>query len=190
MIGNGIQIGTFDFGAQTVVDINSQKVFEGVAFSWAKRFTVPASATPGATTIDIIIDPTAIPEEKSLIVLPIGLTAFGAGPIDVDFYFGAIYDDQTGDEWDCFNRDNESTNECNTKLFLAPTISNIGTLLAPEFFIPSDGTPAVAQLGGQSKDDLIFKARKDGNYMLRFKNRENTDALAHLAMTIFEVGKK
>lgn len=189
MIGNRVGVGkaVFDFGAITTVDINSQKVFEEVAFSWAKRFTIPASANPGETVVDIVIDATGVDVNKSVVVLPIGLTAFGAGPIDVDFYFDPAY--TGGTEWGCTNRDNESLETCNTKVVYAPTLSDDGTLLPPEFFIPSDGVPATAQLGGQTKEDIIFKARKNGPYMLRFKNRENSEALAHFAMTIFEAGK-
>ncbi len=70
----------FEFGAITTVDINSQKVFRDAAFSWSKRFTIGAEAT-----VDIVIDPQAI-APKIGVVLPVTFRAFGAGPINIDFY--------------------------------------------------------------------------------------------------------
>lgn len=182
IIGNAPNIGAalFEFGGITTVDINSQKVFRDVVFSWSKRFTVPSSGV-----VDIVIDPTAIPSEKTTVVLPVSFTGFGAGPINVDFYFGTD-SDPDGTLWDGGNRDNRSLTAPDTVIRLNPTINSTGVKTPFEFMIPSDGVPAVASFGGQAKDDLIFIARKDGKYMFRLTNTEANPAQCLFSITIFE----
>lgn len=184
MIGNAEGIGNFEFDAIATVDINSQKVFRDVAFSWSKRFSIA-----GLATVDIVIDPQAI-APKIGVVLPITFKAIGAGPINIDFYFGTDSDDD-GTLWSGGNRDNRSSTPTNTVVRLSPTINSDGTRLPFEFLLMSNGTAAVATVGGEAKDDLIFIPRLDGKYMFRLINTENAVAQCSFAMTIFEaeIGK-
>lgn len=170
----------FEFRAITTVDINSQKVFRDAAFSWSKRFSIGASAT-----VDIVIDPTGIPSNKIGVVLPVSFLAFGAGPINVDLYFGTDADED-GTLWTGGNRDNRSSTTPDTEIRLSPTINSVGTKTPFEFMIPSDGVPAVSSFGGQAKDDLIFIPRTDGKYMFRLVNLEASVASCVFAMSIFE----
>jgi len=185
IIGNssGVSAATFEFAAVTTVDINSQKVFRDVAFSWSKRFTIGASAT-----VNIVIDPTALGADIVPVVLPVNFTAVEAGPINIDLYFGTD-SDEDGTLIVGGNRDNRSSTVPVVTVRLAPTINDDGTKTPFEAMIPSDGVAAVSSFGGQSKDDLIFIARKDGKYMFRLINTENAVAQASIAMTIFEAIK-
>lgn len=181
-IGNssGVSAAAFPFAAITTVDINSQKVFKDVAFSWSKRFTVGASAT-----VDIVIDPTGIAADRVAVVLPVAFTAFGAGPLNIDLYFGTD-SDEDGTLWDGGNRDNTSATAPKATVRLNPTVNSVGVKTPFEFMVPSDGVPAVSSFGGQAKDDLIFIARKDGKYMFRIVNTEANAASCLFSVTIFE----
>lgn len=186
MIGNRTNLGKaiFEFGAVTTVDINTEKVFRDVAFSWSKRFIVPSSAVGGGVA-NIVIDPTAVPAGKVLVVLPISFSAFGAGPIFVDLYFGTDADED-GTLLVSGNRDNRSVTTAGTIARLDPTVNDIGVKTPFEFMIPSNGVPAVASFGGQTKDDLIFIARCDGKYTLQLVNQEANSATVVFAATVFE----
>ena len=170
----------FEFGAQTTVDINSEKVFRDMSFAWSKRF-----ALVGLDSADIIIDPTGIPAGKIFVILPIAFVAVGAGPIFIDTYAGT---DANGDGtlWSGTNRDNRSSTTPDTVIRLNPTINDDGILLPSELMIPSNGTAAVASFGGQSKDDQIIIGRTDIKYMFRLTNQENVVANCSFAMTAFE----
>lgn len=182
MIGNAEGIGNFEFDATTVVDINSQKVFRDAAFSWSKRFSIA-----GLATVDIVIDPQAI-APKIGVVLPVSFKAIGAGPINIDFYFGTDANED-GTLWVGGNRDNRSSTTPSAVIRLSPTINNSGTKLPFEFLLMSNGTAAVATVGGEAKDDLIFIPRLDGKYMFRLMNTENAVAQCSFAMTMFEAEK-
>ena len=182
VIGNAPTIAAFgfEFGAITTVDINSQKVFRDAAFSWSKRFTIGASGA-----VNIIIDPQAI-APKIGVVLPVSFSAFGAGPINIDLYFGSVFTAATGTIWTGGNRDNRSSTTPNTIVTFDPTVTDDGAKTPFEFMVPSDGVPAIASFGGQTKDDLIFIPRLDGKYMFRLINTEANVANCVFAMTIFE----
>lgn len=180
IIGNAPGIGNFEFNAITTVDINSQKVFRDVSFAWSKRF-----ALTGNGFANIIIDPTAIPDSKILVFLPITFSAVGAGPIFIDTYAGTDADDD-GILWDGSNRDNRSSTTPDMIVRLNPNINSDGVKLPSEFMVPSDGTAAVASFGGQSKDDLIIIGRTDLKYMFRVMNQENVVADCAFVMNIFE----
>lgn len=186
VIGNMPSVSAFgfEFGAVTTVDINSQKVFRDVAFSWSKRFVIPSSAVGGGV-IDIVVDPTGVAAGVTLVVLPVSFTAFGAGPVNIDFYFGTIAD-ADGTPFPSGNRDNRSDTTSNVIVQSNPTINDPGVKTPFEFMIPSDGVPAVASFGGQTKDDLIFIARCDGKYMFRLTNTEANPASCVFAMTVFQ----
>jgi len=181
MIGDNPNLAAtmFEFGAQTVVDINSQKVFRDVVFSWSRRFAIGASAT-----VDIVIDPTGA-SGKTLVVLPVSVIAQGAGPIFVDVYYGTDADSD-GTEWIGVNRDNRSNTAALTKLRLSPTINDAGTKIPFEFMIPSDGVPATATFAGEVHDSLILIPKTDGKYMFRFVNQEADIASCLFSLTIFE----
>jgi hypothetical protein len=170
----------FPFGALTTVDINSQKVFQGVSFGATKRFSVGSSAV-----VDIVFDPTAVTSEY-LVLLPISFKAFGAGPINIDVYFGGTYGND-GTLIPCYNRDNNSVTMCNSVLRLAPTITTVGTKLPIEFTIFSDGIPATATLGGEVNGDFVTLLRKDGKYLIRLTNTEANAAVAWMGLNWFEV---
>lgn len=180
-IGNGHNIGGFEFNAQAVVDVNSQKVFRGVAWSWSRRFTLPASAEQ-----NIVIDPTAIPAGTMAVVLPVSFIGFGAGPINIDMYFGTTAA-EGGTLWTAGNRDHRITTQPATVIRYNPNVSELGTKLPFEFMVPSDGVPANATLGGDTKDDLISIARTDGKYAFNLTNTEANPASCAFAITIFEV---
>jgi len=185
IIGNAptISVYGFEFGAITTVDINSQKVFRDVVFSWSKRFNIAASGT-----IDIVINPTGIPSDKTLVMLPITFTAIGAGPINIDMYAG-VDSDEDGTLWAGGNRDFRSSTQPDTTVRLNPSINDVGTKAPFEFLIPSDGVPATATVGGQTKADLIFIARTDIKYLFRLVNTEANIANCVFAMNLFEVSE-
>ena len=180
MIGNG-QTGASKIGAIVSEKLENNLVFtKECVFSISKRFSIGASAT-----VDIVIDPTAI-TFPFLVVLPIAIKAFQAGPITIDLYFGTDANDD-GTLWDSTNRNNTSSKTAELVVRLNPTINSVGTKLPPEFEIFSDGTPATATLGGAVSEDFVFNARKDGKYMLRLINIEANAARAVAAFNWFEL---
>lgn len=181
VIGNAVGLGNFKYGAKTIVDINSQKVFEGVCFSWSRRFVLPSSGD-----VPIVVDPTGISGEKSSVVLPTKFVAVGGGPIFIDLYFGTD-SDEDGTLWAGGNRDNNLTTAPETTVRFDPTINDYGTKTPFETMIPSNGVSAVASFGGQSLESLIFRARTDGKYTFRVLNQEATAVNCLFAMTVFEV---
>lgn len=172
----------FEYGALTTVDLNSQKVFRNAAFSWSKRFTLASSATQY-----IIIDPTALSTDKTLVILPVFFQGFGAGPIFVDLHANPTYSNEV--EWTASNRDGRSVTTPETKVYYIGTATNVtdeGPKLAPEFMIPSNGVPAVSSFGGQTKDDLILIANPAVKYMFKLDNQESNAATCVFAMSVFE----
>ena len=167
-IGNTKRPAISGLDAIIVQDLrNSMVLTDGCIFSISKRFTVPASGV-----VDIIFNPThANLQDKKLVFFPVFFQGFGAGPIEIDMYFGTDAD-ENGTVIESFNRNHESINTRDVVVRLNPTINTIGTKLPPEFEIPSDGTPATAVLGGQTNETIITNLRKDGKYMFRLTNTE------------------
>lgn len=190
MIGNAKGIGNFEFDAITTVDINSQKVFRDVVFSWGKRFVCPSSAVGGGI-FDILIDPTGIDADRVVVMLPVSFTAFGAGPIFVDLYANPTVTAATGIIQSGSNRDNRSTTLPKAVITFDPIVTAPGAKLPPEFMIPSDGVPAVSSFGGEVKDDLIFIANRNVKYMFRLINQEANPSDCAISLTMFEaeIGK-
>lgn len=182
IIGNSPEIGNFRYGAKTMVNIRNAKVFEGVSFSWSKRFTIGNS-----DTVDIVIDPMGVTEGVTPVVLPISFTAYGAGPVNIDMYYG-VTESGDGTEWVGGNRLNASTNTPGTKVYFDPTVTDTGTKLPFEFMIPSNGTAATAKAGGQVGEDIIYVPATMGKYLFRLSNTDTVDdALCVFSMTLYEV---
>lgn len=170
----------FPFAAVTTVDINSQKVFTDVAFTWAKRFPLGASGV-----VDIVLSSMSVPSGKTVVILPVSFKAFGAGPVYIDVYSGGDIDDD-GDLWAGSNRDLRSVVTPDSYVRFNPTVNNVGIKAPFEFVIHSDGVPANAVIGAESKEDLVTIARKDGKYLFRLTNQEAVAADCHFSMTLFE----
>lgn len=172
----------FQFGGFVVTDINNQKVLQGVTFGLAKRFSIAKSAS-----VDIVLDPQAVSEEKDLILLPFVFQAFGGGPVNIDIYFGAT-SSENGTLWESTNRDNLSSNTANTTVRFNPTVSEDGTKMPLEYQIQSNGVPAVAAIGGAVAEDFITRLRKDGKYLIRLTNIDTVDGVVcTIATDFFEV---
>jgi len=169
----------FKFGAVTTVDINSEKVFEEIAFGIARRFNISASGDYW-----IILDTTGVSLEKEIVVLPIGITGFGAGPIHIDFHRNVVF--SGGTEVTAINRYHASTNTAETVFTQGVTVSDEGIASHTQWLLPSDGVPATSILGGQAKDDLIFVPDKNYNYGLKFTNTEADIAQCSISLTFFE----
>jgi hypothetical protein len=183
-IGDAPTLGAFGFqyGGFFVTKIENQKVFQGVVFGWSKRFVIAKSGS-----VDIIIDPTAIPEEKDFIILPIKFQGALAGPINVDIYFGATADND-GTEWEGINRDALSLNTPATIVRFEPTVSDPGTKIPLEYQIPSNGTAAVTSVAGAVEEDFISRLRTDGKYLIRLTNLDTVNAAqCQFSTDIFEV---
>lgn len=168
------------FGSISAIDIAEDRVLLGKTFSIAKRHTLALSSTN-----DIVIDPTSCSCDY-LIFQPVAFKAFGAGPINIDMYFG-VNSDEDGTLWQSINRDNTSANTSPVVVRLNPTINDPGTKLPVEFTVFSNGTAAVATAGGETREGLIFNARQDGKYMFRVINTEANPAFFHISATWYEV---
>ena len=172
------------FGAQIKLDIENAKIFEEIVFAISKRILIPASATPGATVLDIALDPTACTCDF-FVFLPVFFEAFGAGPIFVDLYVNPVY--TGGTTIVPTNRDLSSLKTSDAVWKLAPSVSDPGIKTPSEFVIFSNGTAAVAKAGGSSKGDLATNIDKTKKYMFRFENQENVEASAIITANWFEV---
>lgn len=168
------------FGSIETIDIAEEKVFQSKTFSIAKRHTLTASSTN-----DIVIDTTGCSCDY-LVFQPVAFKAYGAGPVNIDMYFG-VDADEDGTLWGSVNRDNVSAETSPVDIRLNPTINDVGTKLPVEFVIFSNGTAAVAVAGGESREGLIFVARQDGKYMFRVINTEANPAFFHVSATWYEV---
>lgn len=176
----------FDYGAVVNVDINTAKVFEDVCFSWEKRFTVPASGE-----VNILVDPTALPDGKDIVILPLSFRAFGGGPINIDLYGGAS-SNEDGTLWQGTNRRFGSANvRPATIARLNPTGLAAGTKTDFEYVIYSAASGAAGRIsiGGETRDDLVSVPRSDIKYLFKFTNTSANEAQAHFSATIFEVDR-
>lgn len=168
------------FGAIPGITIENAKVMEGITFSWAKRFTIAISGTA-----NIVINTTTVDANKLVVVLPLSFQAIGGGPVFIDMYLGTD-SDENGTLWEGINRNHAIGGSPQTTVRLNPTINDDGAKLSPEFMIPSNGTPAVSTIGGQTSEDLVFNALKN-KYMLRLVNQEAAAINLTMAMSVFEV---
>jgi len=180
MIGNG-EAGKSRIGANVTEELQNNLVFtKECVFSISKRFSIPASGV-----VDIVFDSTGITSDF-LVFLPVFFQGFEAGPIEIDLYAGTNADDD-GTEIICFNRNELSVKPCGMKVWLNPTINDIGTKLPVEFEIPSDGTPATATLGGSAGDSIVTNINKAAKHTFRLTNIEASIARCVIAANWFEL---
>lgn len=129
-IGNGSP--RSPFGAIPSVTLANAKVFEGIAFSMRKRFSIPKT-----TFIDIVLDSTAF-TGKNLVILPFSFDAI-AGPILIDIYSG-VTANSDGVPIPIFNRDFKNGPAPATIAQLNPTGVVLPVPAVPiEYLITSDG---------------------------------------------------
>ncbi len=180
-IGGG-SAGISQSGAFVMQQLRDTLVFRDEnIFSLSKRFPIPLSGV-----VHIVFDPTALNSPGNVLaIFPLFFQSFGAGPVEIDIYFGTDADED-GTEILCFNRNQESSKDCLSRVWLNPTINDIGTKLPPEFEIPSDGTPATAVLGGSAGDTIITNAMKTGKYTFRLTNTEANAARGVVAINWLE----
>ena len=125
-------------------------VFEHVVFGVSKRFTLG-----NAETKYIIIDPDNF-TGQNLLVLPVFFKSFGAGPINIDLHINPSFTPET--EWIGMDRNNVEPVTPKIKIYYNTTVTDEGTKMPPEWCIFSNGVAAVAEAGGEVKDDFIFNA--------------------------------
>ncbi len=157
----------------------SFKVFEDQVFSISKRLTYPSTGI-----VNIIADPTSC-SCGILALQPLKFKAAFAGPIHIDIYANPTFTPNTPLE--TLNRDFTSDTEAEILWYLNPTISDDGVLLPPEFIILSDGTAAVASLGGESQEDLISNIDLTIPYLIRATNQEANVAQGGFSANWFEL---
>lgn len=168
------------FGAFVAASIESARVFDEILFSISRRFEVAKSNG----TYDIGIDTTT--DKPYIVFLPLAFSGIGDGPVNIDVYLGPTY--TGGTAISATNRDNESEKSADVVVTMAPTVSDTGTLLPIQFQINSNGTAAVATIGGNVKEDLIFNAKKNTKYLIRLTNTGITDvAKCTVAANWYEV---
>jgi hypothetical protein len=182
MIGNGLFGKAISkFKGIVSEELQNSLVFEEIVFGISKRITIPATGTP----LDIVFDPTAC-SCAFVVFLPFSAKAFGAGPIHLDIYTNPTY--TGGTPIPVVNRDFTSSNTSDISWLLSPAVTDPGTKLPAEFIILSDGIPATATIGGESKEDLVFNIDFTKEYLLRFENQEASPTTGGLlAATWFEI---
>ena len=180
--GNGPFGVAYSGGAVNSRPEASFKVFQDQVFSVAKRISFPAS-----TYVDIIADPTAC-ACGILALFPIAFKAAFAGPIEIDLFANPTFTPNapltTG------NRDFTSLTEAEIIWYkdeAQTMVSATGTPLPFEFIILSDGTAAVASLGGESEEDLISNIDMTKTYLIRLTNTEASIAKGSFAANWFEI---
>jgi len=183
MIGDGLISGAVSpFGAIINLSIENAKIVEGITWSIADRFVVQPATTK---VFDILFDPTAF-SKSELILLPISFKAFGAGPVFIDTYVDPVVT-ANGTEILSINRNLKIADAAELKIYKQPTTSSPGSKLPPEFSIFSDGTAAVAHVGGSVSIDLVLVIDPTKKYLFRLSNQENTNADATISSAWFEV---
>ena len=178
MIGNG-RAGINQFGVNVILDVFNNRVFNHEIFGISKRFDIAASEV-----IDIILDTTLFDKDQ-LVLLPVSVSGFDAGPLNVDLYIGTTY--TVGTTWP--GTDRNLVDPVTPKSFgkYKPTITVLGTKSEVEFFVPSNGVAAVAKLAGATKEDLIIKLAPGTTYHFRITNTTASTGQGLFAANWFEV---
>lgn len=169
--------------AVIIEPIQDNKVFKNEVFSAGYRFNIPSTGS-----VNIVIDPLGMTRDN-LVVLPIPIKAYGAGPIDIDVYYGGTY----GDDGTLIQSANRNLNRpditAGMVLRFNPTVTTDGTMFPPgQNVIFSNGVPATAKLGDSSSGgNLILVGNKDEKYLIRLTNTDAQDAAScHIGLNWFE----
>ena len=182
MIGNGRHGAAFTAGAVNTRPEASFKVFQDQVFSVAKRISFPAS-----TYVDIVADPRSC-TCGILALFPIAFKAAFAGPINIDLFANPTFTPNT--PLTTGNRDFTSLTQAEILWYKDETqtmVSAAGTPLPFEFIMLSDGTAAVASLGGEAEEDLISNIDMTKTYLIRLTNTEANIAKGSFAANWFEL---
>jgi hypothetical protein len=166
MIGDGSPVSSF--GAMVCLSIEDAKVIEGIAYSFRKRFTIPASGV-----VNLVFDPTAF-TSGIIVFQPVAFDAIG-GPFNVDIY-REVTADENGTLFNIANRDFSITDPASLIVRKDPT--NINTLggVPFELLVPSNGTGTVATSGAAIGDAIVAKLDTTKKSLVRITNTDNTAA--------------
>lgn len=179
MIGNGRHGAAFTAGAVNMRPEASFKVFQDQVFSISKRIDWANSEV-----VDLIVDP-SLCICSVLALLPIGFKAAFAGPIDIDVFINPTFTPNT--PLTTLNRDFTSITVSPLLWYLRPTVSAPGTQVPSEFRILSDGTAAVASLGGEAQENLIINIDMTKKYLIRMTNTEANISKGAFSASWFEI---
>ena len=114
---------------------------------------------------------------------------FDAGPLTIDIYGGSQYTGGTGTEWPGADRNFVDAVTPKFKVVYKPTVTIDGTKLPPEFFVPSNGTPASIRLAGETTEQLpinLTKGSATDVYMLRITNTTASAGIGEIGISWFE----
>ena len=168
------------FGAFVSLSIEDKKVIEGITWSIRKRLAVVK-----ATSVDIILDPTAF-TGKLVVLQPLAYDSIG-GPLNIDIYVGATADND-GTLIQPINRNLLMGGVGEVIYRLAPSNVVAGANPPLELFSPSDGAGAVGISGEGSADSLVAVLNPTVKYLLRITNTDAvTDATIGIKIDHFEV---
>ncbi len=166
------KIGINDLGVTVSLDAFNNRVFEHHVFEISKRFTIAPSSVAY-----IVIDPTEKgPYTKDIFVtLPFSISAFGAGPINVDYYTNT---DSNADGTEIISGDRyfDNPSTAHSVIRLNPTINNEGNILHIEDKIYSSaGQGNASDVSSSSKSDFIYIPPKTARYTLKLSNLDTTN---------------
>ena len=118
--------------------------------------------------------------------MPAVFKAFVAGPVNIDVFINPTLS-ASGTIIPVVNRDFTSSKVAQAVFKLNPTVTDDGTLIPSDYVIYSNGTPAIATIGGESSERLPLNLDTTNTYLFKLTNTDATEALAHVATTWFEV---
>jgi hypothetical protein len=160
--------------------IENKFLQEGVIFGISKRLTLL-----GGTPTYMVFDPTAF-TGNVILQLPMLVKAFGAGPIFIDLYTNPTY--TGGTIVNSINFNFNSSKVSNFIVKLNPTVTDLGTKMANEYAVFSDGVSANSKLGGEaSTGNLLFDLKLSNKYLIVFNNQDTTSAYATVATDWVEI---
>ena len=157
--------------------VTSYRVVRGESFSLGKRVDVPANGTSYLS-----FDPTNVPVGKSIVILPLSISAIG-GLLDVDFNIDPLFNlDGTVINGLC--RNIEQNNVSDIKIRLEPTVTDEGTNLL-EFLLPASGLGV--NVTNATMDTLLpMLLDKSKKYLFKFDNKSGTVVNASINFSWFE----
>jgi len=168
----------FDFyctGDYLVDAVEKHKVF-----GWTKRFALAKNSTMYITACN-----SAFLKNKA-VYLPINTTAYGGGPIEIDFFANptiSIISELYG-----IDRNQISALTPQIKYYLNSSVVSEGIQIPSDWYVFSNGNPANSSQGGGLQGTLPFIPNKGTQYMFRFKNTDsNTTANIMIAVLWLEI---